>query len=85
MTSRKNNSGGKQYSWNSLTGQNKLFKRYVYVQILVSKEEIQETPASYPRLQVQECVCEDDVEHSVGSAALFVHVCGCHCARFISF
>jgi len=41
MTSRKNNSGGKQYSWNSLTGQNKLFKRYVYVQILVSKEEIE--------------------------------------------
>lgn len=38
----------------------------------------------YPRLQVHECVCEDDVEHSVRSAALFVHVCGCNGARFIS-
>lgn len=29
---------------------------------------------SYPRLQVFECVCEDDVEDGVWSTALLVHV-----------
>lgn len=38
----------------------------------------------YPRLQVGECVCEDDVEHGVGSAALFVHVCSRHCSWLVS-
>lgn len=38
----------------------------------------------YPGVQVHECVRQDDVKDGVGSTALLVHICGCHCARFIS-
>lgn len=29
---------------------------------------------SYPRMQVLQCVCEDDVEDAVRSTALLIHV-----------
>lgn len=52
-------------------------------EIHLSYKWVMDTSVSYPWLQVHECVCEDDVEHSVGSAALFIHVGGCHGSWFI--
>ena len=39
----------------------------------------------YPRLQIFECMCEDDVEHGMRSAALLVHVGRCNRTRLVSF
>lgn len=39
--------------------------------------------SSYPRLQVLERVCEDDVEDGMRSTALFIHVGGCYGSRFV--
>lgn len=39
---------------------------------------------TYPRLNVVQSMCEGDFEDCMGSAALFVHVGGSNCTRFVT-